>query len=153
MVIPDRMAQLPRDARGLPLPYMTGDTGDFRIIDRERWEEIVTRRLCGICAQELDYWIAFVGSQGNVDTRVFLDPGMHVECARYSIEACPFLSLPHARRSGRALPADGRVYTAPPVRERPPRMALYLTRGFEITVHPGVGRAILAAAPKSVEWF
>lgn len=153
--MPPGIAALPQDWRGYPIPFIAGGT-DFRIIDPERWHRCVGERLCAMCGLALGYWIAFVGDDRNVTGRIFIDPAMHPECARYSMAVCPFLVNPNARRSGRDLPADGSRYLTPHLRDRPEKMALYLTRSFEVVRGP-IGsphRLLIHVAPaRSVEWF
>ncbi len=72
---------------------------------------------------------------------------MHVNCARYAISVCPYLAS--AEYTGRRT-RPGVLTVAS--RERPARMALYITRGFAPQPDSNVPMAV-AEAPKFLEWF
>jgi hypothetical protein len=151
-----RLAQLPTDRRGIPIPFITefvDGVPDFRLTDLAKWRLVCDSRCCGICGGQLGYWVAFIGHDELVRARVFWDPPMHVTCARYSIENCPFLALSGARRSGRALPEGD--FTVPPVRARPARVALYITRDYTVIPLPTTPNNLaLAVGPAhEIEWF
>jgi hypothetical protein len=42
-------------------------------------------RLCGLCGNNLDYWIFFIGREGQADNRYFKGPAHHQECAKYAV--------------------------------------------------------------------
>lgn len=41
---------------------------------------------------ELGSYIFFIGGEKSATSRCFTDPGMHRDCAEYSIEVCPYLA-------------------------------------------------------------
>ena len=105
--MPEAIRVLPRDERGLPIPYAQlrlDGRPDFRSLDAERAARCVNERLCGICGRSLDYWIAFIGGPSCRTNRLFKDPAMHPECAEYAARACPFIAGSKTKYSTRPLP-------------------------------------------------
>src|SRR5580698_3537358 len=97
--IPDRVAALPRDERGYPIPasfYVDPNgTANFRVLDREKWSKLVRNHCCGICGQEIVGNVWFIGGNQCVKYRMFTDAAMHQECAEYAAAVCPFIALPN----------------------------------------------------------
>jgi len=169
--IPVWLKHRPVDPRGYPIPftaYVSPDgTPDFRVLDEEKRQDVVRRRLCGLCGFPLAYWIWFIGGDQSFSTRMFNDPAMHEECARYALEVCPFLVRPNARyRKPPEELAGVEVWTHPEAissSERPKRIGLGRTRQYEARIvrvsdHTTKGRPtgtllIHAAKFKAIEWF
>lgn len=154
-VIPERMAELPM--RGsLPVGYIfgVGDDGvpDFTVLDMEKLMEVVIKRRCGMCGKGLDYWIAFVGGDKSITNRMFTDPAMHEECARYALSVCPFLlgQRDYATRD----PRDGLERGDNPLLDKnpPQRFGMLVTRSYDSKLVNGY-LVIQAARPMRVEWF
>lgn len=140
---------MPRDRHGHIVTWSSGWLDGEPMLgtnDAAKVARCILERLCGACGDPLDYWIAFLGDEVVVKSREFLEPPMHVDCARYSIAVCPYLAspdfAPKRTRPGVMQVAD---------RTRSPRMALYITRGFRIAL--GVLPMSKADAPHSLEWF
>jgi hypothetical protein len=167
--MPDRVAKLPRDVRGYPIPYtvMIDAEGKphFPVVDDVKRKDCMRRRLCGVCGELLGYWIWFVGGDRSAASRLFTDPPMHEECARYSLAVCAFLARPASKYRRPSEPkqiegADGeRLVVAMDddgQTKRPPHMALYRTRQYVIVRLPSrkvLELAYHAAPSKSIEWF
>lgn len=99
--LPPRMQGHPVDARGYPVPwfvhYVDG-VPDHRIADGAKHYQAVRFGLCWMCGQKLGSHKSFVmGSLGAI-TRNNSEPASHIECARYAVMACPFMTRPHAKR-------------------------------------------------------
>lgn len=82
---------------------------DFKHIDPERVRKCLDSRLCGICGAPYgrNSEIAYIGgheSQITDATCFFIDPPMHVECALFSVRACPFI-VRRKQRSAEETPA------------------------------------------------
>lgn len=96
--VPDCMAHLPKDPRGFPGTYTSIKLPDGRYdlttADHGKWLEVVNDRLCALCGRPLRNTMWFIGGPKCVAYRFFFDPAMHEECAKYSFEVCPYLSLP-----------------------------------------------------------
>jgi len=79
--VPPQLAHLPMcPRRGLPVPYVNQRDDrppDFSTIFGERVLACARDQLCGVCAQPLTYWVAFLGSRRAAEERAFLDPPMH----------------------------------------------------------------------------
>lgn len=94
------MRKLPKDRRGYPIPYtvLIDDKGlpHFAINEEGRRQRVIKKHLCPICGNKLLKRRASVGGplsafhpQGS-----YIDPPMHVECARYALAVCPYLAAP-----------------------------------------------------------
>lgn len=105
--MPERVARLPRDARGYPVPYFVAYVNgvpDFRVADGEKKARCVERDLCWICGDKLGRFRAFLIGPMCAVNRISADPPMHRDCAEYSAKACPFLTRPQQKRNPKDLP-------------------------------------------------
>jgi hypothetical protein len=133
--MPPAMARLPRDRRGYPVPFMVLQAEDndgepaLAVLDPRRVVRALHNRLCAICGQALDYWIAFIGGDLCLKNRLFGLP-MHEDCARFSMRVCPHLSNPRAKY--RPPPTGAEVRVSPLVSDsRPSEMFLVITRRYK----------------------
>lgn len=109
---PLRIARLPRDRHGRPIPWFvdrtTGpaDAPDFRIADQRRLRGAIVFRCCWVCGGSLrnqtlglaaTQYAYVIGPMCAVN-RISSEPPAHRDCAIYSAQACPFLTTPHMRR-------------------------------------------------------
>lgn len=125
--------------KGMIVPYsvFVGDDGvpDFKVIDHARLVTIVTRRLCGMCGRSLGREVVFIGGEQSVENRVFIDPPMHEQCARYAVGICPFLRGDIRRLRDVPAHVDGATHllvcTSVSL-ERPAIMALLFTKRFSV---------------------
>jgi len=111
--IPARMAHLPRDKRGFPIPanVLLDDAGmpHFTINDEETRQRFIKEDRCPICAGKLHRGRWSVGgplSAFHPDGR-YMDTPMHYECCAYALRVCPYLAMPSytKRLEGRTLNA------------------------------------------------
>ena len=117
--LPARIAARPVcTKRKLPIPYsvriLEGGVGDFTRVDPDLIDDCLKLRLCGVCGQFIEYWIAFIGGPYSAsDSGAYTDPGMHEECAEWSMRLCPFIGREKVpRRTGEKEPIiDPRVVT------------------------------------------
>jgi hypothetical protein len=63
-------------------------------IDGHKQALCALKKLCMICGKKLLPKKWFIGGQHAAMNRLFTDPAMHEECARYALKVCPFLSNP-----------------------------------------------------------
>ncbi len=95
MQIPDFLSHLPV-FKGLPVPYTVmwiNGIPDFRVIDHTRKANCVMDKRCAICGKNLGEYAWFIGGPKSlVESFLFMDPPQHEHCARFSLQACPFLS-------------------------------------------------------------
>lgn len=100
--IPKELAHLKLDSRGYPIPYFVSyrdGEPEFRIMDTNRLQMIVERKVCHICGKKLpsDYCYFIAGPMG-LKNKISTDAGMHRVCAEFSMKACPHLYLQKAER-------------------------------------------------------
>lgn len=94
------MRHLPLDRRGYPIFMGTWidakGQAHFTINDEVKRQRHITDDLCPICGQKLLRGRWFVGGPGSAfhDQGSYIDPPMHAECARYSLQVCPYLAVP-----------------------------------------------------------
>lgn len=99
--IPARMRELPIDDRGFVVPYFVGwkhGKPDHRIADDYKLRNCIQFRLCWLCGNPLGPNGAFCIGPMCAVNRVTSEPPSHRGCAEWAVQACPFLSRPHARR-------------------------------------------------------
>lgn len=80
---------------GMPVPFVqlvANGVPDFRVTDREKMMQCLIGKLCGICGRSLGQIVWFTGGPACVENRLFHDPAMHEDCARYAKAICPFLN-------------------------------------------------------------
>jgi len=149
LTMPPAVARLPRDRRGYPIfativqPEDNGGEPDFAVLDPVRVARCVRDRLCGVCGKAIDYWMAFIGGDLCLKSRLF-PFAMHPECARYSVRACPHLSNPRAKY--RPVPPGTAVMASRLVADRrPSEMFLCIARRYEPVVVRG--EFFIKAAP------
>src|SRR5215472_13925800 len=96
--VPSRMAHLPLDPRGYPIPanvYRDAQGRPHFTIndDRKRLEQL-RRDACPICDQSLYIGRWFVGGPLSAfhPNGAYIDLPMHHECATYALQVCPYLA-------------------------------------------------------------
>lgn len=113
---PKRIARLPKDSRGYPVPWFLawmamgeecdpatpGAEPDFRVIKRGAREDAWQHRKCWICGEPMGVHRVYVIGPMCCVNRTTMEPPCHRECAEYAAKACPFLARPRMRR----LPTD-----------------------------------------------
>lgn len=100
--MPPRIAQLPRDSRGYPIPWnvlrrASGERAGepiFTVNDDRRAFRALRERLCPICGGPLGRWQWFTGGPRSAfdEHGWYLDLPGHRECAEYALAVCPYLS-------------------------------------------------------------
>lgn len=122
--IPPRIRLLPVDERGFPVPkfvpWLDGKP-DFRGVSVGYLRKAMARRLCWLCGQLLGRHMAFVIGPMCAVNRINSEPPSHLDCARFAVKACPFLTQPRRMRN---------EYNVPEAAEETP--------GFGILRNPGV---------------
>jgi hypothetical protein len=153
---PERIARLPHHGR-FPVPVVVpwDDAGvpDFTATDDAAYLRVVRENRCGLCGDPLDYWMAFIGGPISMRTRCFTDAAMHLDCATYAIQTCPYLVMRTTGHAARPHRAGARTDVSPGLSmKRPDRFGLMVTRGFKITLEQGVP-ALKADRPQRIEWY
>jgi hypothetical protein len=99
--VPVQMATLPIDERGYPIPWFVkwiDGKPDFRLLDEEKFRRAFQDKRCTVCGGPLGKYKSFVGGPMNILQLISGEPPMHLTCALFSVQACPFLLLPLSKR-------------------------------------------------------
>lgn len=151
--IPARMGHLPVDRRGYPVPFFVkrvkGLEPDFRVMCEEAAKRALRARLCWVCGGQLGRHLAFVGGPRSEASGLYADLPSHLECARFSAQACPVLANPGARMRNGGLP-DGVGLLSGQTGENPRVAAVVVVREFRLD--PVVG-AFRIGPKEAVEWY
>jgi hypothetical protein len=153
-----RIAKLPVDERGYPIPFFVAyidGKPDFRIADAAKFASAVKFRLCWVCGQPLGVHISFVIGPMCAVTRTTAEPATHLDCALWSLRGCPFMMRPKmVRREGGNL--DGAEAFEPGgimIKRNPGVMCLWNTRIWTM-FRDNQGRPLLRVGePESVSWW
>jgi len=153
--LPDRMKALPVDRRGYPVPwFVTWIDGEpeFRVITPEKIAMAHRLERCWVCGQPRGRFMAFVIGPMCSINRVSSEPPSHRDCAIYSAEHCPFLTIPKMHRRENALP-EGHIDPAGVMIRRNPGVTMvWITRGYRIEVD-GPGVLFRIGDPVEVLWY
>lgn len=137
-----RVAKLPRDRRGLPIPYVVlkdeHNTPDFIVNDTKLVYQCIAEGRCSLCGEKMDdedVW--FVGGQmSGLDPRgMYIDPPVHHECGSFALQVCPYLAFgrykgfkdPEKAKIFQRLISEGRVvgYVDPTVDKNRPESFIF----------------------------
>jgi hypothetical protein len=97
--IPPRMAHLPKDSRGYPIPHtvvIRHGRPHFTVNEEHLRQQCIAEDRCPICAGKLFRLRWSVGGPLSAfhDHGAYLDPPMHEECVHYALQVCPYLAAP-----------------------------------------------------------
>jgi hypothetical protein len=152
--MPDRIARLPLDARGFPVPkfvrWFDGQP-DFRIIERAHWNACVRQNLCWICGEAMGVHKAFVIGPMCCVNRISSEPPSHRECAVFAARNCPFLATPSAKRREKDLP-ENRIVPGEMIARNPGVACVWITRAYDI-LRVSNGLLIKIGPPDSFEFY
>src|SRR5262245_56582120 len=137
--LPKRMQHLPINERGYPVPWFVAwldaagkraepgtGTPDFRVVDTPKVGDAIRNKRCWLCGGPLGKYMSFVIGPMCAVNRVSSEPPCHHDCARYAVEACPFLTQPRMRRNKEDMP-DGHEHPGGIMIERNPGVTLIWT--------------------------
>lgn len=158
--MPGRIANLPKDKHGRPVPWFVAfidGKPDFRVIRMGGIQIAHARRLCWVCGvpfQRQEDRAFVVGPMCAVN-RTSAEPPSHLDCAVYSATQCPFLATPNMVRRDRQMPEEA-VAPAGLMIRRNPGVALVWVTGYRswstFTDNDG-GTLFEIGDPKRVLWF
>lgn len=155
LTVPPRMRALPVDERGYPVPKFVAwvdGKPDFRVVD-DRYRVIATnRRICWLCGGMLGRHLAFVIGPMCCVNRISSEPPSHLECARFAVQACPFLTQPKRIRDKRDLP-EGHEQPAGFTIERNPGVSLIWVTSHYKVFRQDKGYLYRIGEPTSTEWW
>jgi hypothetical protein len=131
--LPARMAELPRDSIGRPVPWFVwfDDDGkpDFRVVGPGKLQQALRGSLCWVCGHgfgggEDRAWL--IGPMCTVNL-VTAEPPSHLDCAVWSARWCPFLSTPNMVRRDRHLPKEAVNPAGIMIRRNPGTSVVWVT--------------------------
>lgn len=154
--LPLRLASLPIDPRGYPIPWFVGvlpdGSRDIRFADGKKRIIAVANRLCWVCGQPLGRFMSFVLGPMCSINRVSAEPPAHLECALFSVRACPFLTKPQMTRRENDLP-ENRAHSGVMLLRNPGVMAVWTTRDYSPFSDGDGGFLLRLGEPTSVTWW
>jgi hypothetical protein len=156
MNLPSRIARLPQDRHGRPVPWFVAwidGQPDFRIVAAGKFEQAIAERLCWVCGGKLTRHGAFVIGPMCAVNRTTAEPPCHIECAEFSAVHCPFLSNPRMRRNEKNLPEDASSPAGEPIRRNPGVALVWITRFWELFDDGRGGVLIHLNDPSETRWF
>lgn len=97
--IPNWMKNLPLDKRGYPITFTTTIADGkpyFEVVDEYKRQLCLKEDLCSVCGRKLVKNRALVGGPLSAfhDGGAYIDVPMHIECAQYALQVCPYLAVP-----------------------------------------------------------
>jgi hypothetical protein len=109
--LPGRLLKLALDSKGRVVPWFVeeppeGKEWDFRVASGRKFWRAIKEKLCWVCGERLGKYKVFLLGPMCVVTRTTAEPPCHLECATYSVRACPFLSSPKMHRREAGLPQE-----------------------------------------------
>lgn len=168
---PGRIARLPHDKHGRPVPWFVawlrdgrpadpgspGAVPDFRIIRPGAVGLAVTARCCWVCGSlfaRQEPRASLIGPMCVVNL-VSAEPPSHGECATYSARACPFLATPRMTRRDRHLPAGTSDPPGTMIRRNPGVACVWVTKynAGKVNRAPDGLLFDLGPSPLFVEWW
>ncbi len=152
---PPRIARLPVDARGYPVPYFVAwieGKPDHRVADSEKFIKAVKDRRCFICGEKLGQFLAFTVGPMCAVNRISSEPPAHRECAIYACTACPFLTTPKQRRREAGLP-DGCEFSTTGLTRNPGVMLVWMTKYAQPIRGMGTEVLLQLGEPTEALWF
>jgi hypothetical protein len=154
--LPARMRHLSIDERGYPVPYFVAwidGKPDHRVMDGEKLPGAIKHGLCWQCGQQLGKYKSFcIGPMCSI-TRTIAEPPSHLECLRFAVQACPWMTRPHARRRDKNLPEDALWAAGDGIKRNPGAACIWTTRRFVPFKPPGGGVLFELGDPEHTEWY
>jgi hypothetical protein len=163
--MPSRIAALPRDERGYPVPWFVAwmkdgelrppgeGEPDFRIVAPKKLWTAYRKKLCWICGGKMsDRGYVHVIGPMCVVNRVTSEPSSHRDCATFAAKACPFLTRPRQKRDAKGLPNDMFV-AGTAILRNPGAVCLYQTRKVTPFEPPDGGVLFQLGRPTRIEWY
>lgn len=133
--LPKRIAKLPLDERGYPVPWFVGTVNgkyDFRVADARKMIAAVEKKLCWVCGEPLGKYKTFVIGPMCGINRVSSEPPQHHECAMFSVRACPFLLMPKMDRRDHDYPEGSTEGAGVMIKRNPGVSLVWTTKTFTV---------------------
>lgn len=169
--LPPRIARLPIDARGYPVPWFVawvrpgttdtvppdtpGAVPEFRAMDPAKWVQAVREKRCWVCGDVLGAYKTFVIGPMCGINRTTTEPPCHHDCAVWSARHCPFLARPHmVRRNNDGIIEQCREHVAGHMIERNPGVTLlWTTKTFNVWRDDKGAPLIAIGDPTDLQWI
>ncbi|HET9376752.1 MAG TPA: hypothetical protein VFO40_17385 [Chthoniobacterales bacterium] len=157
MNTPDRIAKLPIDRRGFPVPYFVqwiNGEPDFRVVDAHKISEAIRYKKCWICGERLGRFLIWPIGPMCIINRTSSEPPSHRDCAEYAVRVCPFLANPNMRRNEHKLPEETVPTAGNMLRRNPGVVALWVSESYSTFRAPGgAGLLFHIGDPLEVHWY
>lgn len=153
--MPDRIKLLPISKTGFPVPFFVAwpnGEPDFRITDPNKMRICVEKHRCWICGGILGVNQAFVVGPLTLINRTHSEPPSHLDCAEFSVRACPFLANPRTRRNERGIAADATSIPGIHISDNPGVSAIWVVRNYRLLPVAG-GLLFDLPDPYMIAWF
>lgn len=160
VAIPERMAILPKDRRGYPVPvilaYDSTGTPKFQINDDRKVEWCLAQHTCAICGQAMhpfDRWMVGGPLSAFHEYGAYIDTPTHKLCLEYALQVCPYLVHNNYRNridlDGVAPAEYGMSYFLDPTQdeERVPFFVAVLPESYQIIRREGNVRVLKPKKP------
>lgn len=139
--MPAALAQRPQ-YKGMPVPanvYVDPDgVPDFAVIDAAVAQKLIRRGECAMCGKAMSPPYAFIGGENSINLGWFNDGPMHIECAEYASQVCPFVSgEKRSHRDGfkthEGVDMAVLPFAAKADKENQPRMGILIVKSYKLT--------------------
>lgn len=155
--LPERISRLPVGKNGYPIPYfvaeVNGSREDFRIADPDKVKKCIMREKCWVCGEPTGVHLAFVIGPMCIINRLSADPFMHVECAEWSVKACPFLLRPNmVRREDELTQEAEQNVSGLMIKRNPGVTAIWICRQYTVEVD-NKGYLFRLQGPDTITWW
>lgn len=154
--IPPRIAALPRNQAGYPVPWFVAwfdGVPDFRVVAPGRIDDALRFRKCWICGQHAGANAAFVIGPMCAVNRVSAEPPSHRDCAVFAARACPFLARPGMARRENNLPEETSAAPGVAILRNPGVALMWVTRNWSTFHAPDGGLLFDVGAPVETRWY
>lgn len=156
--LPPKMARLPIDKRGFPVPYfvaLINGEPDHRIADPRAMKACVEQNRCWLCGGPLGRFKAFVIGPMCAVARTVAEPPSHLECATYAAMACPFLSRPNMRRREANIPEARHEAAGTPIMRNPGAVGVWVTTQHSVFRSQQGNKGLLfdIGEPHALYWY
>jgi len=153
--LPARMQTLKLDHRGYPVPWFVAwidGKPDFRCMDGDKLRQAVRFKKCWVCGSPLGRRFTFCIGPMCAINRTIGEPPSHFECVDFSARACPFLTMPKAKRRENNIP-EGSQASPTGLKRNPGCVLLWTTNAYKI-IRGEAGEPLFRLGdPLGLEWI
>lgn len=149
--MPTSVAKLPRDSRGLPVPWFVAwidGKPDFRVADGRKVIDAIENKLCWVCGEKLSpsQHTFVVGPMCSLN-HITSEPPCHHACAVFSAKACPFLNRQEFYRREKGMPENAKIGVSESVKVT----LLWTCCGYQLRDSDGI--LFNMPNPSKVDWY